>query len=88
MSVPSFVAKRALIPRKEDLVFGLILAFAISIIFRPDAIYLLPLAIASVVFVFVMRRIWKMLTLYLFYRSMRNKADRGLGKVKEVFNLK
>jgi hypothetical protein len=88
VSVPSFVAKRVLIPRKEDLVLGIVLSLVISFLLRIEAIYILPIATALVILVFAVRRVWKMLTLYFFYRSMRKKADNGIEQVKDVFGLK
>jgi hypothetical protein len=76
--------KKAILPDRKDLLGSLILTIPAYILLGLSLIFLLPLIIAGVIVVYVLRRIWKAALLYITYRLFRKKASNHISSIKKI----
>ncbi len=76
--------KRAFLPDKKDLIGSLLISIPLYIILGLGLIVLLPLIIICVVFVFLVRRLWKILLIYLTYRLFKRKVKGTVSELRRM----
>ena len=80
--------RRAFLPDKTDLIGSIILSIPLYILFGLSMIFLLPLIIVCVIFVFLIRRLWKIVLMYVTYKLFRRKIDKKISFVKKAIKKK
>ena len=65
--------ENAFVPDRTDLLGSLVLSIPMYLLFGLSLIFLLPLIILGVVFIFFLRRTWKLIIVYLTYKILRRK---------------
>ena len=79
------VFKKVFMPDKKDFLTSLLISIPMYFLFGFSLIFLLPLIIAGVFVVWVIRRTWKVLTIYWTVKVMRKKTSKEFDRIKSLF---
>ncbi|MBU0763121.1 MAG: hypothetical protein KKD39_08865 [Candidatus Altiarchaeota archaeon] len=78
------VFKKAVIPDRKDLLGSIILTIPLYLVLGLGLIFLLPLIIIGVVLVYFLRRLWKVVLMYITYKIFRKKVDKKISSIKKL----
>jgi len=79
------MCKGVIFPDKKDLAVGLILAAICYLWLGLTLIYLVPLVIACIIVVFMVRKLWKIGIICWKVHCVKKKAENGMGRIRDAF---